>query len=149
MTEEVQPTFWAVLGLLLLPLILIFGETGLNTLVEEGVVDGENAVVQVVRMLGQTPVALLIAVLVALIVLGITQRREARDLERITDSAFGPIASIILITGAGGMFGAVLRASGIGQALAGTLEETGLPVIVAAFVIATAIRVAQGSATSP
>jgi GntP family gluconate:H+ symporter len=90
MTEEVQPTFWAVLGLLLLPLILIFGETGLNTLVEEGVVDGENAVVQVVRMLGQTPVALLIAVLVALIVLGITQRREARDLERITDSAFGP-----------------------------------------------------------
>jgi GntP family gluconate:H+ symporter len=141
------PTFWAVLGLLLLPLILIFGETGLNTLVEEGVVDGENAVVQVVRMLGQTPVALLIAVLVALIVLGITQRREARDLERITDSAFGPIASIILITGAGGMFGAVLRASGIGQALADTLEETGLPVIVAAFVIATAIRVAQGSAT--
>ena len=141
------PTFWAVLGLLLLPLILIFGETGLNTLVEEGVVDGENPVVQVVRMLGQTPVALLIAVLVALIVLGITQRREARDLERITDSAFGPIASIILITGAGGMFGAVLRASGIGQALADTLEETGLPVIVAAFVIATAIRVAQGSAT--
>jgi GntP family gluconate:H+ symporter len=98
-------------------------------------------------MLGQTPVALLIAVLVALIVLGITQRRETRDLERITDSAFGPIASIILITGAGGMFGAVLRASGIGQALADTLEETGLPVIVAAFVIATAIRVAQGSAT--
>lgn len=141
------PTFWAVLGLLLLPLILIFGETGLNTLVEEGVVDGENAFVQVVRMLGQTPVALLIAVLVALLVLGITQRREARDLERITDSAFGPIASIILITGAGGMFGAVLRASGIGQALADTLEETGLPVIVAAFVIATAIRVAQGSAT--
>ena len=40
-------------------------------------------------------------------------------------------------------------ASGIGQALAGTLEETGLPVIVAAFVIATAIRVAQGSATLP
>ncbi|HEX6325657.1 MAG TPA: GntP family permease [Jiangellaceae bacterium] len=141
------PTFWAVLGLLLLPLILIFGETGLNTLVEEGVVDGENAFVQVVRMLGQTPVALLIAVLVALLVLGITQRREARDLERITDSAFGPIASIILITGAGGMFGAVLRASGIGQALADTLEETGLPVIVAAFVTATAIRVAQGSAT--
>ncbi|HSJ61359.1 MAG TPA: gluconate:H+ symporter [Jiangellaceae bacterium] len=141
------PTFWAVLGLLLLPLILIFGETGLNTLVEEGVVDGENPVVQVVRMLGQTPVALLIAVLVALIVLGITQRREARDLERITDSSFGPIASLILITGAGGMFGAVLRASGIGQALADTLEETGLPVIVAAFVIATAIRVAQGSAT--
>jgi GntP family gluconate:H+ symporter len=147
MEGRTPPTFWAVLGLLLLPLILIFGETGLNTLVEEGVVDGENTLVQVIRMLGQTPVALLIAVLVAIIVLGIAQRRSARDVERITDSAFGPIAAIILITGAGGMFGAVLRASGIGQALADTLEETGLPVIVAAFVIATAIRVAQGSAT--
>ncbi len=141
------PTFWAVLGILLLPLVLIFGETGLNTLVEEDVVDGENTVVQVIRMLGQTPVALLIAVLVAITVVGITQRRSSRDMERITDSSFGPIAAIILITGAGGMFGAVLRASGIGQALADTLEDTGLPVIVAAFVIATAIRVAQGSAT--
>jgi GntP family gluconate:H+ symporter len=45
------------------------------------------------------------------------------------------------------MFGGVLRTSGIGEALAGTLEETGLPVIVAAFVIALALRVAQGSAT--
>jgi GntP family gluconate:H+ symporter len=45
------------------------------------------------------------------------------------------------------MFGGVLRASGIGEALAGSLEDTGLPVIVAAFLVATALRVAQGSAT--
>jgi len=45
------------------------------------------------------------------------------------------------------MFGGVLRASGIGEALAGSLESTGLPVIFAAFVVATALRVAQGSAT--
>jgi gluconate:H+ symporter, GntP family len=57
------------------------------------------------------------------------------------------VCSIILITGAGGMFGAVLRASGIGEALATSLEGTGLPVIVAAFLIAVALRVAQGSAT--
>jgi gluconate:H+ symporter, GntP family len=147
MAGRTPPTFWAVLGILLLPLILIFGETGLGTLVEEGVVDGENTFVQVVRMLGQTPVALLIAVLVAIVVCGIAQGRSAAEVEKITDSAFGPIASIILITGAGGMFGAVLRASGIGQALSDTLEGTGLPVIVAAFLIATALRVAQGSAT--
>ena len=35
----------------------------------------------------------------------------------------------------------------IGQALAETLESTGLPVIVAAFVVSAALRVAQGSAT--
>ncbi len=45
------------------------------------------------------------------------------------------------------MFGGVLRASGIGEALSSSLESTGLPVIVAAFIIATALRVAQGSAT--
>ena len=45
------------------------------------------------------------------------------------------------------MFGGVLRASGIGDALAGVLADTGLPIIVAAFVISTALRVAQGSAT--
>lgn len=45
------------------------------------------------------------------------------------------------------MFGGVLRASGIGEALSGSLEGLGLPVIVAAFVVSTALRVAQGSAT--
>jgi GntP family gluconate:H+ symporter len=45
------------------------------------------------------------------------------------------------------MFGGVLRASGIGQALASSLESVGLPVIVAAFVVSVALRVAQGSAT--
>jgi GntP family gluconate:H+ symporter len=45
------------------------------------------------------------------------------------------------------MFGGVLRASGIGQALADVLQDIGLPVIVAAFVISVLLRVAQGSAT--
>lgn len=45
------------------------------------------------------------------------------------------------------MFGGVLRASGIGDALSDALGDIGLPVIVAGFVIATALRIAQGSAT--
>ncbi|WP_448618709.1 GntT/GntP/DsdX family permease [Geodermatophilus sp. URMC 65] len=57
------------------------------------------------------------------------------------------MCAITLITGAGGMFGGVLGASGIGQALAGVLGDIGLPVIVAAFVISVLLRVAQGSAT--
>ena len=69
------------------------------------------------------------------------------EIEKIMDGALGPVCAIILVTGAGGMFGGVLRASGIGQALAETLESTGLPVIVAAFVVSAALRVAQGSAT--
>src|SRR5699024_11383912 len=50
-------------------------------------------------------------------------------------------------TGAGGMFGGVLRASGIGDSLADSLAALGLPVFVAGFVIAAIVRIAQGSAT--
>ncbi len=60
---------------------------------------------------------------------------------------YSPICAIVLVTGAGGMFGDVLRASGIGNELSAMLSDTGLPVIVAAFIIALALRVAQGSAT--
>lgn len=45
------------------------------------------------------------------------------------------------------MFGGVLRPSGIRTALVSSLSSLGLPVIVAAFVVAAALRVAQGSAT--
>jgi GntP family gluconate:H+ symporter len=139
------PTFGTVMLVLLLPLVLIFLNTGLNTLATMGVVDGTAVWVSLLRMLGQTPVALLITVLVAMRVLG--PGRTPVELEKIMDGALGPVCAIILVTGAGGMFGGVLRASGIGQALAGSLDSLGLPLIVAAFLVATALRVAQGSAT--
>ena len=41
------------------------------------------------------------------------------------------------------MFGGVLRASGIGDVLSTMLSNTGMPIIVAAFVIAMVMRVAQ------
>ncbi|MGJ3509238.1 GntP family permease [Enemella sp. A6] len=140
------PKFVTVVGILLLPLVLIFLNTGLNTLATAGTVDKEAGWVTALILIGQTPIALLITTIVAMIVLG-TGRRSAADVEKIANDAIGPVAAIILITGAGGMFGGVLRASGIGTALASSLEATGLPIIVAAFVVATALRVAQGSAT--
>ena len=85
--------------------------------------------------------------LVASYVLGTRRGTDGAEVESIVNSALGPVCAIILITGAGGMFGGVLRASGIGQALADVLEDIGLPVIVAAFVISVLLRVAQGSAT--
>ncbi len=141
------PSLRTVLFILLLPLLLIFLNTGLSTLATEGVVREEAPVVEALVLLGQTPVALLIAVIVAMYLLGWRRGRTGRDVEQIANSALGPVAAIILITGAGGMFGAVLRTSGIGEALSSSLEDIGLPVIVAAFLIAVALRVAQGSAT--
>ncbi|WP_029592190.1 GntP family permease [Franconibacter pulveris] len=139
------PSFGMVLTILLLPLALIFLDTGLNTAKVLGWISGDNTVVNFLRMLGKTPVALLITVFFALMVFSRNHSRQ--HLEKICDGALGPICGIILVTGAGGMFGGVLRASGIGDALAGVLSDTGMPVILAAFVISTALRVAQGSAT--
>ncbi|WP_116244821.1 GntP family permease [Nocardiopsis sp. FIRDI 009] len=140
------PRLATVLGILLLPMALIFGNTGTATLVATGAVAEDAGWVRVLQLLGQTPIALLLTVLVAMVVLGRGRFSRAR-VEEIVGGALGPVCGIILITGAGGMFGGVLRTSGIGEALAATLESTGLPVIVAAFVIALALRVAQGSAT--
>jgi GntP family gluconate:H+ symporter len=140
------PRFSTVLALLLLPLVLILLNTGFTTLATAGAVDEEAGWLQWVTLLGQTPIALLITVLVAMVVL--TRERFTRsETEHLLNESLGPVCAIILITGAGGMFGGVLRASGIGTALADSLESIGLPVIVAAFVIATCLRVAQGSAT--
>lgn len=140
------PSFGLVLTVLLLPMLLIFIDTGLNTLATTGAVDGDATWVAAFQIIGKTPIALLITTLFATVALG-WRRRSRADVETILNDALAPVCAIILITGAGGMFGGVLNASGIGDALAGTLEETGLPVIVAAFVVSAVIRVAQGSAT--
>src|SRR5699024_8499357 len=124
-----------------------FLNTGLSTLGSSGVVDLDSRLVQSLIFLGNSPIALLISVVVATIVLGNLRGEEGSVLEKVLDSALGPISSVVLITGAGGMFGGVLRATGIGDALSDTLSDLGLPVIVAAYLIAVIMRLAQGSAT--
>ena len=52
-----------------------------------------------------------------------------------------------LITGAGGVFKGVLKATGITDALEIMFSESGIPILVLAYVFATLIRIAQGSAT--
>ncbi|MFC3689376.1 GntP family permease [Aquipuribacter hungaricus] len=146
-TETALPSFGTVLGLLLLPLVLIGLNTVITTLGTAGVFDNEVLPARVLVLLGQTPIALLITLLVSIVVLGRRQGRSWGDVEGLLNDSLGPICSIILITGAGGMFGGVLRTSGIGAALSDSLADLGLPLIVAAFIIATALRVAQGSAT--
>ena len=142
-----KPALRTVMTLLLLPLVLIFMNTGLNTLASAGVVDKEAQWVQILRLVGETPVALLITVLLGMYLLGYKQNKDKTLIETVVDSSLGPVCSIILITGAGGMFGAVLRASGIGGAVASSLDALGLPIIVAGFIIAAVVRLAQGSAT--
>lgn len=139
------PGFASVMTILLLPVLLIFMDTGLNTLLTAGVIAGGNTVVDTLRLLGKTPVALLITLLVSIVMF--SRRYGMAKIQQWCGDSLAPICGVILVTGAGGMFGGVLRASGIGDALAGMLTDTGMPLIVAAFIISACLRVAQGSAT--
>ncbi|MFD1146174.1 GntP family permease [Saccharothrix hoggarensis] len=144
---EDPPRPGVVVALLLLPLVMIFANTGLDAARAAGLVDGDASWYAVARALGSTPVALLTTVLVTSYFLGVRRGQGKDTVEKLVDSALGPVCSVILITGAGGMFGAVLRAGGIGGALSDGLADLGLPVLLAAYVIAAALRIAQGSAT--
>jgi GntP family gluconate:H+ symporter len=143
---QAPPRFGTVLFILLLPLVLISLNTVVDTLVKAGVVAEDADWANALILVGQTPIALLITVLVALVMLS-RGRFSMGKATGILDDALGPICSIILITGAGGMFGGVLRASGIGSALTEALSGLGMPLLLQAFFIATVLRVAQGSAT--
>ena len=144
---KAPPSVGLVISLMLLPVVLIFFNTSLSMMAKAKSIDASNPVVQFLIMLGNTPIALLIGVLVALIVLAKKVAEDKVLLEKVIDSSLAPICSVVLITGAGGMFGGVLRASGIGGALSGVLNDMGVPLIVAAYLIAVALRLAQGSAT--
>lgn len=149
--EEGQtlPAFATVLLVLLLPLVLIFINTGISTLIEIGTLPDDSTTLNTLMLIGQTPIAMLISTCVAIYLLLLRPggRGTMGQTSEIIDQALSPVCSIILITGAGGMFGGVLIASGIGDALAESLESLGLPLMLASYVIAAALRIAQGSAT--
>lgn len=140
------PSFGLVIGILLIPLVLISFNTILDTLQQAGTIDEGQGWAEFLMLLGVTPVALMITVIVAILVLGRPSASMA-TVSKIVDDALGPVCAIILITGAGGMFGGVLELSGIGAALSDSLSDLGISLILQAFFIATLLRVAQGSAT--
>ncbi|MDO4640308.1 MAG: GntP family permease [Neisseria sp.] len=136
-----------VIGLMLIPMLLIFLNTGLHMATAAKLLDGSAEWVRILRMIGSTPVALLTSVLAAMFFLGRKRGIEGSALEKTLDGALAPVCSVILITGAGGMFGGVLRASGIGKALADSMQHMNIPVLLGCFLVALVLRIAQGSAT--
>src|SRR3954465_3693318 len=99
----------------------------------------------VIEFFGSPFVALTIALVLAYYLLGIRRGWSRKSLETVSTASLKPVGNILLVVGAGGIFGAVLKASGIAQALADTFNDVGLPVIVLAYLISVVLRVAQGS----
>lgn len=136
------PSFTLVVSIVLLPLALILANT-----VSEVVLGEDTQLAQILGFIGHPFTALTIATLLAMYWLGVKQGWNREEVQQIATASLEPVGLIILVTGAGGVFGAVLVESGVGEALADTLAGFQLPVIVAAFVIALGVRIAQGGAT--
>ncbi|MDR6119671.1 GntP family gluconate:H+ symporter [Aeromicrobium sp. SORGH_AS981] len=144
--DSTPPPVALVLSILLVPLVLIGLNTVLTTLVAGGTLAEGHAWVDALVLVGTTPVALLLTLLLAIGTLG-RRGRSLAETGALLDASLGPVCSVILITGAGGMLGGVLRTSGVGAALTESLGGLGVPLLLQAFLLAAALRVAQGSAT--
>ncbi|ALG30404.1 transporter [Glutamicibacter halophytocola] len=136
------PTSGMVISMILLPIVMImFGTVG-TTLVA-----AESTAANILGFVGSPSIALLTTVLVSYYLLGVRSGWSSEKTGKVMDSALAPAAIVILVTGAGGVFGKVLTESGIGTVLAQSLASAGLPLIVMAFILAAILRASQGSAT--
>ncbi|TQQ71783.1 GntP family permease [Vibrio cholerae] len=99
---------------------------------------------EVLGFLGQPLTALLIGLLLAVRLLK-SADKVAEFGERISQGITAA-APILLITGAGGAFGAVLKATPLGDYLGTTLSVLGVGIFMP-FIVAAALKSAQGSST--
>jgi GntP family gluconate:H+ symporter len=125
---------------LLLPLLLIVGNTFTGALAEG------SAAADVFAFLGNPAIALVIGLVVAVYTLPPRGTGRGEVVSWLTAAA-ASAGMIVFITGAGGAFGEVLRASGVGDALADAVSGWPVPMFLLPFVIATFVRLAQGSGT--
>ncbi|WP_203340308.1 gluconate:H+ symporter [Planococcus beijingensis] len=140
--DKELPSFGMITSLILIPLILILLNTLSGVLLDEG-----NMVREILTFLGHPFVALTIATMLTFYLLGTKRGYSRQEVQDIATKALEPAGIIILVTGAGGVFKQVLIDSGVGDVLGEMMGDSALPPIVLAFLIATAVRVAQGSAT--
>lgn len=142
--ESKLPSFGTVVTIILIPLVLILGKSLLDYIPEGGALD---AIRPAFELLGTPFVALLLAVLAAMFLLGIRNGYSLQELEKVMTKSLEPTGMILLVTAGGGVLRYMLQDSGMGDIIGNAVAATPLPLIVVAFLIALAVRIAVGSAT--
>lgn len=136
------PGVGTVLTLILVPLLLIMlGTTG-ATMLPKG-----DSLRTMLGFIGAPIFALMVAVGLSFVLVARRMGWTMAKTNEVMESALPPAATVILVTGAGGVLAKVLTVSGIGAALSQTLVATHLPLILMGFIISLVLRAAQGSAT--
>ena len=133
------PSLGVVILLLILPVLLIFGATlsNLYKLPFGGVA----------TFLGHPFSALTITTLVAIYWFGIRRGVTRENAGKMAAQSLAPMGALLCIMGGGGAFKQVIVDSGVGQYAGHLLMTSALSPLIVAWVIAVAMRIAQGSAT--
>ncbi|MGI6046954.1 MAG: GntP family permease [Petrimonas sp.] len=121
------------------PLILI----AFGSLLAVLKVPDANVALKGLAFIGQPIIALMIGVLLSLLLL---KNKTMKIVNSILESAIEKAGPILIVTGAGGMFGLVIKETGVGAYAGEFLLQTGLGLAVP-FLIATILKTAQGSST--
>ena len=121
---------------IIVPIVLILLKT---------VLDFAGVSNSVINLIGSPIIALGIGTLLA--IYGLTGNQSKDATLKYMDNAIKSTGIIMLITGAGGSLGQIIKDSGIGNALGEMVTKTPLPAVLIPFVIAALMRIALGSAT--
>ena len=136
--KELPSLFRSILPIVL-PIVLIFLNTTLTALEITG------GIYDYLIFLGQPIIAVGLAVIAAIYALAGRWSRE--DTLARMEEGMNAAGVILLITGAGGAFGYVLRESGAGDYIGNLVASLPLPAVLIPFIVASLIRLIQGSGT--
>ncbi len=139
--ESKLPNFWTIVGIILIPLVLIILDS------VAGVVPAMAPIQPILGFLGEPFVALLIATVAAMLILGIKHGYKTEELEKIMTKSLEPTGLILLVTACGGVLRYMLQYSGLGEVIGNAVSSANLPIVIVAFVVAALVRICVGSAT--
>ncbi len=134
------PSFAASLAPIGIPLFLILTKTVTDLL---GMSDA--SFYPIIEFLGEPIIALGIGAIIA--VYGLARDKSQKEVMAIFNDSFKDVGIILLITGAGGALGNVIKVSGIGDVLGQVVLSWPIPAVLIPLIIAALMRIALGSAT--
>lgn len=139
--ESKLPAFGTVVGIIMIPLVLILLSSA------SGVIPALAGVAPFFQFIGTPFIALILAVLAAMFLLGTRNGYSRTDLEKIMTKSLEPTGMILLVTAGGGVLRYMLQDSGLGDIIGNAVAGSPLPMVAVAFLIAAAVRISVGSAT--
>jgi GntP family gluconate:H+ symporter len=143
--RKARPSFIVSLICVLLPVGLMLSHAIYEIVVPT--TDTPTIVGQVLGFLGTPNIALLVAVVAAMLLLGPGGRMTWKQINDSLGKGLPAIAGILLIVGGGGGLKGVLVDTGIGTVIADFVQGSAIPLTLMAWIIAVIVRVATGSAT--